>query len=134
MAVSNLTSGVTAIAAGGDHSLAIQNGAAYAWGENFSGELGNGTTTDSAKPVKVSNLTSGVTAVAGGEYHSLAIVNGAAYAWGRDYEGQLGNGATNSGSSKPVVVSNLTSGVTAIAGGGYFSLAVQNGAVFALGP
>ena len=130
--VTGLTSGVIAVVAGADHGLAIQNGAAEAWGENFYGELGNNSTTDSSVPVAVRNLTSGVTAIAAGDYHSLAIQNGAAKAWGRNYEGQLGNGTTNN-SGVPVQVTGLTSGVTAIAAGSYHSLAIQNGAAKAWG-
>jgi alpha-tubulin suppressor-like RCC1 family protein len=71
-------SGVTAISAGGGasegggHSLALlEGGTVMAWGNNGFGELGNGTTTDSAVPVAVSDL-SGVKGVSSGRYHSLA--------------------------------------------------------------
>src|SRR5437588_670483 len=80
IAVSALSSGVTAIAGGRFHSLAVQNGAAYAWGYNHNGQLGDGTTTDRHSPVLVTGLSNGVTAVAGGQDHSLAVQNGAAYA------------------------------------------------------
>ena len=43
----------------------------HAWGSNFYGQLGNGTTTDSHVPVTVSGL-SGVTKISAGFYHSLA--------------------------------------------------------------
>ena len=45
MPVSGMDSGVTAVAAGDYYSLAVQNGGAYAWGENTYGQLGDGTTT-----------------------------------------------------------------------------------------
>src|SRR5262245_3606570 len=61
--------GVTSVAAGSSHSLALkQDGTVWAWG---GGNLGNGTTNGSATPVQVSDL-SGVTAVAAGSSHSLA--------------------------------------------------------------
>ena len=42
--VGNLT-GVVAIAAGGTHSLALKSdGTVWAWGYNYYGQLGNGTT------------------------------------------------------------------------------------------
>ncbi len=45
---------VIAIAAGFAHSLAVTStGAVFAWGKNYDGELGNGSTTDSDVPVKV---------------------------------------------------------------------------------
>jgi alpha-tubulin suppressor-like RCC1 family protein len=128
---------VTAIAGGGYHSLALTStGQVLAWGYNSFGELGNGTTSSSTTPVAVS-LPSGttVTAIAGGSYHSLALTSsGQVLAWGDNVEGELGNGTTTS-SSTPVQVS-LPSGtiVTAIAGGGYHSLALtSSGQVLAWG-
>jgi len=125
--VSGLTSSMTAIAGGGEHSLAIQNGGLWAWGNNGYGQLGDGTTTNRNVPVQVSGLTNGVTVVAGGYMHSLAIQNGAVWAWGRNNYGQLGNGTTSGYSANkiPAQVSGLTSSVTAIAGGMYHSLAVK---------
>jgi alpha-tubulin suppressor-like RCC1 family protein len=53
---------VTALAGGGDHSLALTRaGQVLAWGYNGDGELGNGTTTNSSTPVAVS-LPSGAAA------------------------------------------------------------------------
>src|SRR5207248_2160061 len=66
-------SGVSAIAAGANHRLALKtDGTVWAWGYNGNGELGNGTTTNSSMAVKVSGL-SGMTAIAGGDLHSVAL-------------------------------------------------------------
>jgi alpha-tubulin suppressor-like RCC1 family protein len=126
-------SGVTAIAAGGGHSLALlSNGTVMAWGDNSEGQLGNGTTTNSDVPVPVSGL-SGVTAIAAGYGQSLALLsNGTVMAWGDNSEGQLGNGTTTN-SDLPVAVSGLT-GVTAIAGGEQSLALLSNGTVQAWGP
>ncbi|MBI4332557.1 MAG: family 16 glycosylhydrolase [Chloroflexi bacterium] len=107
-------------------------GEVWAWGYNNSGQLGNGTITDSLIRVQVTGL-SGVTAIAGGDYHSLALKSdGTVRAWGQNYLGQLGNGA-NANSSTPVQVSSLT-GVTGIAGGTSHSLALKSdGSVWAWG-
>jgi len=122
--VAGLT-GVTAIAAGGYHSLALKNdGTVWAWGYNFYGQLGAGTTTDSAIPVQVAGLT-GVTAVAADDYHSLALKNdGTVWAWGNNAYGSLGDGTTTN-SATPVQVAGL-SGANAIAAGFYHSLALKN--------
>jgi len=112
------------------------SGAAYAWGSNGSGQLGNGTTTDSNTPAMV-NLPTGVTAtaVAAGRYHSLAIgSDGKVYAWGYNGSGQMGNG-TNTESHTPVMVS-LPSDVTAtaVAAGDDHSLAIgSDGKIYAWG-
>jgi hypothetical protein len=134
VAVKNLSTGVTAIAVGADHSLAVQNGGIYSWGINYYGQLGNGTTSTGANatPGAVIGMSSGVTAIACGSYHSLAVQNGGVYAWGQNGLGALGNGTTTD-SSIPVAVTNLASGVSAVAGGGSFSLALRNGTVYAWG-
>ena len=128
---------VTAIAGGGNHSLALTTtGQVLGWGFNFDGELGNGTTTSSSTPVPVS-LPSGTiaTAIAAGNSHSLALTStGQVLAWGYNGYGQLGNGTTTS-SSTPVAIS-LPSGasVIAIAGGLFHSLALTStGQVLAWG-
>jgi alpha-tubulin suppressor-like RCC1 family protein len=126
-------SSVTAVAAGEEHSLALQsNGTVLAWGDNQQGQLGDGGTTNSSMPVLVSGLT-GVKAIAAGSLFSLALLkNGTVMAWGDNEEGQLGNG-TQPDSDVPVPVTGL-SGVTAIAGGGQFALALlSNGTAMSWG-
>jgi len=125
---------VTAIAAGNEHSLALlANGTVTAWGNNRAGQLGNGTTTNGKVPMPVSGL-SNVVAVAAGKAHSTALLsNGTVMAWGNNEEGQLGGGTKATKSTVPVAVKGL-SGVSAIAAGGDFNLALlSNGTVMAWG-
>jgi alpha-tubulin suppressor-like RCC1 family protein len=117
-------------------------GAAYCWGSNADGELGNATTTDSSVPVAVD--TSGALAgktltqiAAGGGYACALDSTGAAYCWGVNGNGEQGNGTTN-GSSVPVAVD--TSGalagktLTQIAAGGGFACALDStGATYCWG-
>jgi hypothetical protein len=102
-----------------------------AWGDNSYGQLGNGTISyNNSTPVAVS-LPAGttVTAIAGGFEHSLGLTSGGhVLAWGRNGFGQLGDGTTTD-SNTPVVVSGLQTVVTAIAGGGLHSLAIELPAV-----
>jgi alpha-tubulin suppressor-like RCC1 family protein len=132
VAVNSLSSGVTAIAAARYHSLAIKNGALFAWGDNSNGELGDGTTTEEHTPVAISILFSGVTAIAAGALHTLAVKDGGVYSWGNGGFGALGDGTTLQRSTPEVIIS-LSSGVTAIAAGVGHSLAVKNGSVFTWG-
>ena len=142
---------VVAIAAGGDHSLALcSDGTVAAWGYNYYGQLGDDTDTNRLVPVLVNTDSSisalagkSVVAVAAGGDHSLALCSdGSIVAWGDDYYGQLGdNGESDSASLVPVCVSTNSGvsalygkAVTAIAAGGYHSLALcSDGTVVAWG-
>lgn len=106
-------SGFAQLAAGAQHACAVTaTGAAYCWGNNGSGQLGNGSTTESHTPVMV-NLSSGVSfvKVTAGAVHSCGLTaTGDAYCWGGDGVGQLGNGSAGL-SLTPVAVS-LPAGVS----------------------
>src|SRR5205814_8146198 len=54
--VANLAN-ITKIASSYDHTLALaSDGTVWAWGENFGGQLGNGTNQNYQTPVQVSGL------------------------------------------------------------------------------
>jgi hypothetical protein len=111
-------------AAGGEHhSLAVKSdGTVWAWGYNYYGQLGDGTTTDRWTPVQVSGIT-GVVAIAASRYHSLALLSdGTVWAWGYNGQGELGDGTTTE-SWTPVQTSGIA-GVIGIAGGRYHSIAL----------
>ena len=65
-------SGITAVVAGDRHSLALKgDGTVWAWGNNGSGRLGDGTKDSTSSPTQVVGL-SDVTAIAAALGHSLA--------------------------------------------------------------
>jgi hypothetical protein len=121
VAVSGLGSGVTEVSAGYQHSCAVAAaGAVQCWGSNSSGQLGNGTGTNSNVPVGVTGLGTGGAQVSAGNRHSCAVTTaGGAWCWGRNVAGELGDG-TSTNSSVPVAVSGLGSGVEQISAGGVF--------------
>ena len=124
---------MTAVAGGKEHSLALlSDGTVRAFGRNDAGQLGDGTNSSSATPVKVSGLR-GVTAIAAGAHHSLALLlDGTVWAWGSNNLGQLGDG-TQQDRWTPVRV-GLSSPATGIAAGAAHSLAISDTAdVFAWG-
>jgi alpha-tubulin suppressor-like RCC1 family protein len=125
--VSDLSSGVTAIAYGGYHGCALKvDGTVMCWGDNFSGQLGDGSTTDNSIPVAVVGLSAGVAAITLGFNHSCALLaTGGVQCWGFGHKGQLGNGSMTN-SSTPVDVTGLLGTVIAISSNDDFSCALND--------
>jgi len=100
---------VTALEVGYSNTCAIAGGAAYCWGYNPEGQLGNGNITNSNVPVAVS--TAGVmngktvTAISAGGPITCALASGDIFCWGRNLFGAFGNNTT-ANSSVPVQVTN----------------------------
>ena len=139
------------VSAGDYHSLALgSDGYVYAWGYNYSGQLGNNSRSSSYVPVRVRDPASPndaskglkATQVSAGDNHSLALgSDGYAYAWGDGSYGKLGNYSTSS-SSVPVRVRDPASPndaskglkATQVSAGQNHSLAVgSDGYVYAWG-
>ena len=93
-----LVGGVSFIAvrAGDYHTCGVTAaGAAYCWGNNGDGELGDGTTTSRSTPGLVAADVNFAAVSAAGQDHTCGLTAaGAAYCWGDNAFGQLGDGTT----------------------------------------
>jgi alpha-tubulin suppressor-like RCC1 family protein/phosphodiesterase/alkaline phosphatase D-like protein len=109
---------ITAIAAGFDHSMALcSDGTVAVWGENGSGQLGDGIgTTDKLVPALVNQagVLSGKTVVAvdaGSNFSVARCSDGTLAAWGFGANGELGNGGkASSNAAVTVSASALSTG------------------------
>ena len=96
--------GVSAIAGGTDHTIALKNGGVLAWGSDRFGQCTIPTAAQS-----------GVSAIAGGYAHTIALKNGEVLAWGWNPLGQC------------TIPDAAQSGVSAIAGGYSHTIALKDG-------
>jgi alpha-tubulin suppressor-like RCC1 family protein len=118
---------VTAIAAGDEFTVALKSdGTVWAWGYNWDGQLGDGTTTSRSMPVRVAGI-SGVTAISAGGSDTIALKSdGAVWGWGGNYNGELGLGGTWDLSQYTPVQAVGISGVVAIAEGDRTTVVLKN--------
>ena len=120
---------VTLATGAGWHGLYNSNGKVYACGGNKGGELGDGTTVSSTKPVLVVGLPKQpVRSLQSSWENSGALMaNGAYYNWGYNAADQLGDGTTTN-SDRPVLV-RLQAPVAQISLGGSAANNGQTGAI-----
>jgi len=131
------TGRITAIAAGNDHSIALDaSGEMWVWGHNNFGQLGNGSAIDSTVPIPLTGLAPpGVKAISAGIGHSLALdARGQVWSWGLNNRGQLGRTALPTDFPVQINYPSPPQRFIEIAAGSEHSLAIEdNGTLWAWG-
>lgn len=123
---------VAELALGRYHSCARRtSGTVACWGDNSSGQLGDGTTESKNLPTIVSGISTAVELGLGDGFTCARLASGRVLCWGRNDFGQLGNGTTRF-SLRPSSVSEI-SDVTSLALGGNHACAVSAGRVWCWG-
>src|SRR5262249_10579336 len=122
------------------------DGSVQCWGQNESGQLGNGTTAASAVPVPVPGITDAVAVTGNGvapsstgcsgctNFECARLADGTVRCWGANPDGELGNGTTSlTPTPMPVAVHGLDDVTSVVAGEGHVFAVLSDGTVAAWG-
>lgn len=78
------------LAAGNDHTCALDGGAVWCWGRNDLGQLGDGTFVDRSEPVRVVGIDAAVQLSAGHDHTCAMDATGVVWCWGDNEDAKLG--------------------------------------------
>ena len=101
----------TQVAPGQVHTCGlVTGGAAYCWGSNLNGRLGQDTvtTTESLTPLAVSGGLTFSSLESGNSFTCGLTAGGTAYCWGYNASGQLGNGSTDNATAPTLVAGGIS--------------------------
>lgn len=128
-----LPDGWVTVSLGARHSCGIREaGDLYCWGGNYSGQVGDGTTTDRPAPTVIAVGAAWRSVAAGGSMSCGVRVDGRLFCWGHNLHGQLGNGTTIE-SSTPVQVGSAGDWDRVAAGHDFACASKLNGTLYCWG-
>ena len=109
-------------------------GGVYCWGENWAGQLGDGTQDNRLIPTAMSDASIDLWSLSAGDSHACGVLeSGGVACWGSNSHGQLGNGLS-AVRTEPVNVDGLSAGFNTVVSGGSHSCALSpNGGVLCWG-
>jgi alpha-tubulin suppressor-like RCC1 family protein len=103
------------------------DGSLWAWGNNLTGQLGDGTTETRTSPVKVMD---GVASVSAGSMYTMAVkTDGSLWAWGNNVNGMLGDGTKEQRHSPKKIMD----GVKSVSAGAQTMILKTDGSLWACG-
>lgn len=113
----------TSVTTGYDFSCGLTGaGAAYCWGVNSNGQLGDGTVSNRTSPVAVSGGLTFQSISAGGIHACGLTTAGKVFCWGNNINDQVGDGTTTDRSTPTQILSALT--FKTVSAGGLHSCAL----------
>jgi alpha-tubulin suppressor-like RCC1 family protein len=117
-----------------DHTCALMaSGKIQCWGDNLTGQLGDGTATDSNRPVTVSGISDAI-GVSAGYHHSCAVLrNGRVTCWGSNTKGALGLPLATQWAATPTTVPGVEDAIDVAAGMSHTCALLSNGRVMCWG-
>lgn len=119
------------VSPGSLHTCALTgSGAAYCWGYGAYGQLGDGNSGSSPRPLAMATglLFQSITA---GSYHTCGLAGGSAYCWGQNFAGALGDGTTSQAQTPVTVSGGLT--FQSISAGREWTCGLSSGAAYCWG-
>lgn len=124
-------SNVIEVSAGDYFSIALKaDGTVWTWGNNSSGQLGDGSKLDRIIPYKVLD---NVASIASGRSHAIALKkDGTVWAWGADISGQAGQN-TYSSVTIPTQVNIYGDALEVYSGGNSSAVLYNNGKICVFG-
>ena len=119
------------IAAGGSHTCTVlADGSVACWGQNYFGQIGDGTTAFRAAPTPVSGITTARSISSRFDHTCVVLADRTPRCWGYNFQGQLGNNTQfNTAQTTPVTPTGVTDVASIAAGGDFTCATLDSGSV-----